>query len=227
MSPDFISEWKSEISDTLWRSKSLCLAIYSTERELLFCNDAFSALLSGDPCDSLINPTFEKIVSFDDTTDLVFTGHLTVGSKHSINTSIFANIYRKKDQFIIIGGVDIITLLEENKTALQMNAEINKLQREIIRKNKQLQKANEELDVANESLYNLNATKDKFFGIIAHDLKNPFNSILGFSDLLLTNIHNYEKNKILDFVKIIRSASISDTICWKICWFGHDLNREK
>ncbi len=209
MSPDFISEWKSEISDTLWHSKSLCLAVYSTDRSLLFCNDAFSTLISDDPCSSLINPTFDKIVGFNNTTDLVFSGYLTVGSKHSVNTSIFANIYRKKDQFIVIGGIDIIMLLEQNKAVLNMNAEINKLQREVIKKNKQLQKTNEELDVANESLHNLNATKDKFFGIIAHDLKNPFNSILGFSDLLLSNIHHYDKNKILDFVKIIRSASRS------------------
>lgn len=50
-------------------------------------------------------------------------------------------------------------------------------------------------------------SSDKFLSLVAHDLKNPFNSILGFSELLLKNIRNYSYDDIERFVGIISETS--------------------
>lgn len=49
--------------------------------------------------------------------------------------------------------------------------------------------------------------KDKFISIIAHDLKNPFHSIIGFSSLLRENIHELSSEEINEYVHNIQSAS--------------------
>ncbi|MCP5500266.1 MAG: PAS domain-containing sensor histidine kinase [Leptospiraceae bacterium] len=57
------------------------------------------------------------------------------------------------------------------------------------------------------SLEELNASKDKFFSIIAHDLKNPFNGILGFTDLILMNIGGMSKEKIQEMIVNIKKSA--------------------
>jgi len=71
----------------------------------------------------------------------------------------------------------------------------------------QRRKMEEDLRKSEHELFESNASKDKLFSIIAHDLKNPFNSILGYSDLLLMDYSNYDKEKVLTLIKTINDSS--------------------
>ncbi len=67
--------------------------------------------------------------------------------------------------------------------------------------------SDEALKQSELKLKELNATKDKFFNIVAHDLKNPFTSILGSSELLYQNIYQLENKNIASLAKIINDSA--------------------
>ncbi len=58
-----------------------------------------------------------------------------------------------------------------------------------------------------ESLTHANAMKDKFFSIIAHDLRNPFNHLLGFSELLLERFDELSDERKKEFITNIYNSS--------------------
>jgi len=51
--------------------------------------------------------------------------------------------------------------------------------------------------------------KNRFISILAHDLKNPFSALLGFSELLLTNVRNYSIEKIEMQLEVVFSSAKS------------------
>lgn len=66
----------------------------------------------------------------------------------------------------------------------------------------------EALKASESKLKELNATKDKFFSIIAHDLKGPFNGIIGFSTLLKEEARNLDISTIIDYAEMINYSAL-------------------
>lgn len=58
-----------------------------------------------------------------------------------------------------------------------------------------------------EKLKESNTTKDRFFSFISHDLRGPFSSLLGFSELILEDFDKLEKNDMRRFLEIINSTA--------------------
>ena len=82
-------------------------------------------------------------------------------------------------------------------------------------------KANEQTIVQhNQKLKALNATKDKLFSIIGHDLKNPISNIQGFSALIKNNHSSYSEDKIRYFNEMIYQSTeylsglLDDLLTW-------------
>lgn len=77
----------------------------------------------------------------------------------------------------------------------------------VLRRIVQARDITKQVEMENE-LRKLNADKDQFIRILGHDLRTPFNSLIGFSGLLLENLHEFDLKQIEEQVKIINQTSL-------------------
>lgn len=63
------------------------------------------------------------------------------------------------------------------------------------------------LKAKNEELQRVNAEKDKFFAIIAHDLRSPFNTLLGFTQILVEDSSELKPEEIKKMAKAMRTSA--------------------
>jgi signal transduction histidine kinase len=97
----------------------------------------------------------------------------------------------------------VLTVKEAIKSFLQ-EQKIRKQNEELLVLNASLE---EKVKQRTEELTISNASKDKFFSIIAHDLKNPFNALLGLTDSMIAYWDEMTDEEKIDFMKELNSLS--------------------
>jgi len=63
------------------------------------------------------------------------------------------------------------------------------------------------LQVKNDELQKVNAEKDKFFAILAHDLRSPFNTLLGFTQIMVEDLSEFQPEDIKKMAQAMRTSA--------------------
>ncbi len=64
-----------------------------------------------------------------------------------------------------------------------------------------------EIEAQKERLEKLNRTKNKLFSVIGHDLRTPFNSLLGFSRMLVEDMDSFSREEVSDIIRTINKQA--------------------
>lgn len=87
-----------------------------------------------------------------------------------------------------------------NRKLQELNRHLLEQKQKVEELNLKLNEANKQLSVSEQHLIATNVTKDKFFSIISHDLRNPFASIVSFSRILKRDIANLSREELTELV---------------------------
>lgn len=101
----------------------------------------------------------------------------------------------------------LLTILWSRWKLKKKNNELEDLQKKLVEKQFRITRQNKELDRQKNDLEELNRTKDKFFSIIAHDLKGPFTALLGYLDMLLEDYHDMDEDEKLEMLNNLNKTS--------------------
>jgi signal transduction histidine kinase len=127
-------------------------------------------------------------------------------------------IYRDDNTFFGILGVtrDISQRKEAEKSLMSYSHELEKINEELVLSREQIE---ETLYEKNVLVYQLEGTrikleeaikqKDKFFSIISHDLKSPFQGLLGLTNIIVEDIEGLNLKEIKEYTSLLHNSAES------------------
>jgi len=187
--------------------------VWDNDFRLVACNDSFMKLW-GYP-EELAQPgtPANEFIKFDARTGLHGEGDAdAIADKRRIETETRRTngqdeIFEMKDGrvfYIRRGFVQDLGFL----TTFTDITQLKKTEEKLELQKQELIRTNQELETAHDNLQLLNAQKDKFFSIIAHDLKGPFLIFLGYSSLISSNAGNMKPEQMTDAAQTINESAL-------------------
>lgn len=84
-----------------------------------------------------------------------------------------------------------------------------------------------ELEDSRQELHVMNASKDRFFSILAHDLRSPVSALSVFTEQLISNLETLERQELVEYLSVIHNTSkgLSELLEALLLWAGFQVNR--
>lgn len=106
------------------------------------------------------------------------------------------------------GHLDIQVKVQQNDEVGSLSENFNKMIFGLNEQQDELEEFNQLLLKSQKKLKETNKTKDKFFNIIAHDLKGPFTSFLSITDILSNDADSIPEDKKIYFLKSLNQSAV-------------------
>ncbi|MFA6270959.1 MAG: PAS domain-containing sensor histidine kinase [Candidatus Paceibacterota bacterium] len=172
-----------------------CIAITDKDYKIIFVNDSFSKVY-GFEKEEIVGQAISVITSKN---NLPEVGHSLYSAmvKKEVWTGEVLNKRKDGNDFPVqLSLAPVITDKGEMIAVVGVLRDITERRR-----------AEAELKLKNDQLLKLNAEKDKFFSIIAHDLRSPFNGFMGLTQLLTENTRDLTIDQILKISVNMRNSA--------------------
>lgn len=228
--PDIVITKITILEDDKWKSKDVFISRYnSSDNDIVLDYDEnmfsleFAAMDYTNPNENTFQYKIDEInnewVDYGNKRSIMIT-NLQPGKTYTLrvrgtnNDKLLNNegivltvivrppFYNTKAFYLIMAIIVILIFISVYSFLVKLKT--NKI---LAIKNNELELANIKLIESEKSLKMLNNTKDKFFSIIAHDLRNPFNPLLALTELLDDDYNELDEKERRDFIKEIRHGA--------------------
>jgi len=166
----------------------------------------FGSQMLGKERSLIKNSYFHSYISKETKPDFYLFLERVFSSSVQENCEVTLNVKNAEPLFVYLTGKAFSNKNECLVNAINITAR-RQAEQKLIIANTELANQNEKGAKQLVELATLNAEKDKFFSIIAHDLRSPFSSFLGLTQILVENLHGLTPQEIQLSAQLMRNSA--------------------